>query len=68
MNFNESVHKELNKLFLAINKQFYDGELETPNILVQSVGKKNGTGIAQPRKCGISMVKKLMKLPYLLNI
>ncbi len=50
MNFNESVHKELNKLFLAINKQFYGGELETPNILVQSVGKKKWYGYCTTKK------------------
>lgn len=40
MKFNEKVHKELNKLFKLANEKFYDNELPTANILVQSSGAR----------------------------
>jgi predicted SprT family Zn-dependent metalloprotease len=40
MKFNEQVHRELNKLFKAVNDKFYNSELPPANILVQTSGPK----------------------------
>jgi len=50
MNFNETIHTELNKLFEEVNKKFYNSELQMPNILVQSVGKKRWYGYCTTKK------------------
>lgn len=50
MNFNESIHNQLNVLFQKINERFYNGELAMPNILVQSVGKKKWYGYCTTKK------------------
>jgi predicted SprT family Zn-dependent metalloprotease len=50
MNFNETVHVELNKLFKKINSRFYDNELIEPNILIQSVGTKKWYGYCTTKK------------------